>query len=145
MSLPRLGKTADLTDLMFQIFLTYAGTGVISLLFSVFPYWSGSAMRGLSTTFFFLNLVLFVLFCAATVARYWRFPSLWRTMLRHPVESLYLGTFPMGAVTLIGVATTVLHGQYGFGGRGFVYTLWAFWWVDIVVSALCCWGIVYVM
>ena len=102
-------------------------------------------MRGLSTTFLFLNLVLFVLFCAATVARYWRFPGVWGAMIRHPVQSLYLGTFPMGALTLIGVATTVLHGQYGFGGRGFLYTLWAFWWVDIAVSALCCWGIIYVM
>ena len=128
------------------MFFFNAGTGVISLLFSVFPYWRGShAMRGLSTTFFFLNLVLFVLFCAATVARYWRFPGVWGAMIRHPVQSLYLGTFPMGALTLIGVATTVLHGQYGFGGRGFLYTLWAFWWVDIAVSALCCWGIIYVM
>jgi tellurite resistance protein TehA-like permease len=126
-------------------FAANMGTGIISLLFSVFPYWGGSAMRGLSTAFFFLNLVLFILFCAATVARYWRFPGMWGTMLRHPVESLYLGTFPMGAVTLVGVATTVLHGQYGFGGRGFLYTIWAFWWVDMAVSALCCWGIIYVM
>jgi tellurite resistance protein TehA-like permease len=66
-------------------------------------------------------------------------------MLQHPVQSLYVGTFPMGAMTLISVATTVLHGKYGFGGRGFLYALWAFWWVDIAVSALCCWGIIYVM
>lgn len=66
-------------------------------------------------------------------------------MIRHPVESLYLGTFPMGATTLIGVGTTVLHGQYGFGGKGFLYTLWALWWIDVALSILCCWGGIYVM
>jgi len=116
----------------------HAGTGAISILFSVFPYWSGShVLRGLSTTFFFLNLVLFVIFCIANAARYWRSPSVWHAMMRHPVQSLFLGTFPMGAITLIGVATTVLHGQYGFGGRAFLYTLWGFWWLDVAVSALC--------
>ena len=116
------------------------------MLFSVFPYWSGSrGLRALSTTFFFLNLLLFVLFCAASAVRYWHFPGVWDAMLQHPVQSLYLGTFPMGALTLISVATTVLHGQYGFGGRGFLYTLWAFWWVDVALSALCCLGISYIM
>ena len=112
----------------------------------MFPYGSDSrVLRGLSTTFFFLNLVLFAIFCIANVARYGRSPSVWNTMLRHPVQSLYLGTFPMGSITLISVATTVLHGKYGFGGRGFLYVLWALWWVDITVSALCCWGVIYVM
>lgn len=127
-------------------FAVNMGTGVVSLLFSVFPYWSGSrVLRALSTAFFSLNLLLFVLFCAASAVRYWRFPGVWDAVLRHPVQGLYLGTFPMGALTLIAVATTVLHGQYGLGGRAFLYTLWALWWVDVALSALCCWGIVYVM
>lgn len=122
------------------------GTGAVSLLFSVFPYWTGShALRALSTAFFVLNLLLFVLFCGASAARYWCFPGVWRAMLRHPVQGLYVGTFPMGALTLIAVGTTVLHGQYGFGGRAFLYALWGCWWADVALSALCCWGIVYLM
>ncbi|KAH9172374.1 voltage-dependent anion channel [Lactarius sanguifluus] len=122
------------------------GTGAVSLLFSVFPYWAGShALRALSTAFFFLNLLLFVLFCGASAVRYWCFPGVWRAMLRHPVQGLYVGTFPMGALTLIAVGTTVLHGQYRFGGRAFLYALWGFWWADVALSALCCWGIVYLM
>ncbi|KAI9443569.1 voltage-dependent anion channel [Lactarius indigo] len=122
------------------------GTGSISLLFSVFPYWTGShTLRALSTAFFFLNLLLFVLFCGASAVRYWCFPGVWRAMLRHPVQGLYVGTFPMGALTLIAVGTTVLHGQYGFGGRAFLYALWGFWWADVAISALCCWGILYLM
>jgi tellurite resistance protein TehA-like permease len=66
-------------------------------------------------------------------------------MIRDPVQSLYLSTFPMGAVTLIGVGTTVLHDQYGFGGRAFLFTLWGLWWIDVAISFLCCWGLFYVM
>ncbi|KAH8981874.1 voltage-dependent anion channel [Lactarius akahatsu] len=127
-------------------FAVNMGTGAVSLLFSVFPYWTGSdALRALSTAFFFLNLLLFVLFCSASAVRYWCFPGVWRAMLRHPVQGLYVGAFPMGALTLIAVGTTVLHGQYGFGGRAFLYALWGLWWADVALSALCCWGVVYLM
>ncbi|KAH9026077.1 voltage-dependent anion channel [Lactarius pseudohatsudake] len=127
-------------------FAVNMGTGAVSLLVSVFPYWTGShALRALSAAFFFLNLLLFALFCGASAVRYWCFPGVWRAMLRHPVQGLYVGTFPMGALTLIAVGTTVLHGQYGFGGRAFLYALWALWWADVALSALCCWGIVYLM
>jgi len=66
-------------------------------------------------------------------------------MIRDPVQSLNLSTFPMGAATLIGVATTVIHGEYGFGGRGFIFALWGLWWVDVAISCLCCWWLVHVM
>jgi len=66
-------------------------------------------------------------------------------MIRHPVQSLYLSTFAMGAATLIGACTTVVHGQYGFGGQALLLTLWGLWWIDVAVSSLCCWGLVYVM
>jgi len=122
------------------------GTGAVSILFAVFPYGDQSgACRILSTAFFCLNLLLFVLFTVISIIRYTRFPDIWSTMIRHPVESLYLGTFPMGATTLIGVGTTVLHGQYGFGGQAFLYTLWGLWWIDVALSILCCWGVIYVM
>jgi tellurite resistance protein TehA-like permease len=122
------------------------GTGAVSILFSVFPYGDqNDTCRTLSTVFFALNLLLFVLFFAATITRYTRFPTTWSVMIRHPKESLSLGTFPMGAATLIGVGTTLLHGKYGFGGRAFVYTLWGLWWIDVALSILCCWGVIYAM
>jgi tellurite resistance protein TehA-like permease len=122
------------------------GTGAISGLFSVFPYGDKNGIcRALSTAFFVLNLLLFVLFFAVSITRYTHFPGVWSTMIRHPVGSLYLGTFPMGAATLISVGITVLHGQYGIGGQAFVYTLWGLWWIDVAISSLCCWGVIYAM
>lgn len=73
------------------------------------------------------------------------FPRIWHAILHHPVQSLYLGCFPMGAATLITVGITVVSQYWGFGGTAFVYVLWAFWWLDAILSFLCCFGLVYVM
>lgn len=102
-------------------------------------------MKVFSLAFFFLNLALFVLFSALSLARYILFPGIWNRMLRHPVQSLYLGTFPMGATTLFAVAITVIHDNYGFGGRPFAYAIWALWWLDVAISILCCWGTMHIM
>jgi len=84
-------------------------------------------MKITSLAFFLLNLILFILFSAVTFARYLLFPDVWSIMLQHPVQSLYVGTFPMGAATLISVAVSVVNGEFGFGGVSFLYFCWAAW------------------
>lgn len=71
--------------------------------------------------------------------------EVWRIMLHHPVQSLYLGTFPMGVTTLLNVALTIINQKYQIGGTPFLYTLWALWWLDVGLSILCCWGMVHFM
>lgn len=51
----------------------------------------------------------------------------------------------MGASTLLTVSITLIHSAYHFGGRPFVYVIWALWWVDVAISILCFWGIVHIM
>lgn len=102
-------------------------------------------MKLFSVVLFFFNLALFVLFTALSVARYTLFPGIWNRMLRHPIQSLYLGTFPMGATTLFTISITVLYGNYNFGGRPFVYLIWALWWLDVAITILCCWGTLHIM
>lgn len=102
-------------------------------------------MKILSLLFFFLNLGLFIIFAAVTTARYVLFPDLWSIMLQHPVQSLYLGCAPMGVATIISVAASLIHEGYGFGGKSFIYFVWAVWWLDVVVSALCCWQLMHIM
>ncbi|KAF8507752.1 voltage-dependent anion channel-domain-containing protein [Gautieria morchelliformis] len=122
------------------------GTGIISCLLHGFPYRGNpKIMNGFALAFFFLNLLLFSVFLALSVACYIMFPRIWRSILHHPVQSLYLGCFPMGADTLITVAIVVVNQYWGFGGVRFVYVLWAFWWLDAILSLLCCFGLIYVM
>jgi tellurite resistance protein TehA-like permease len=122
------------------------GTGAISLLLNGFPYGNERQIVTILTlAFFFLNLVLFCLFTAITIARYALFPDVWSIMLYHPVQSLYIGCFPMGAATLINVAATMINVRCGFGGRPFLLALWGCWWLDVTASLLCCWGMAHIM
>lgn len=94
---------------------------------------------------FFLNLSLFVLFTSITAARYIMFPGIWTLMINHPVQSLYLGTFPMAATTLINVAVQTIYIDHNFGGRRFLYAIWGLWWLDCFISCLCVFGLVHIM
>ncbi|KAJ7247883.1 voltage-dependent anion channel [Mycena haematopus] len=110
------------------------GTGGVTALISRFHFGQDSeAIKILTLLFFFLNLFFFITICAATIARYWIFPELWDAMLQHPTQSLFISTFPMGAATLINTALTI-NQTYSFSGPGFLYALWAFWWLDCAVS-----------
>ncbi|KZV73345.1 hypothetical protein PENSPDRAFT_603150 [Peniophora sp. CONT] len=127
-------------------FAANMGTGSISILFANYPYGNTTLpMQALSTVFFFLNLFLFVALTTASAYRYLRYPDIWRLMIHHPVQSLFLGCFPMGAATLISVASGVLYTDFGFGGTPFLYFLWACWWLDSAISAACVFWLVHIM
>ncbi|KAF5393523.1 hypothetical protein D9757_000577 [Collybiopsis confluens] len=122
------------------------GTGSISLLFYAFPYKTGSEAFIIWTLiFFFLNLTLFIVFCVITLARYVMFPEIWGTMIRHPSQSLFTGTFPMGATTLLSIAVSLISERFHLGGKPFLYTMWGLWWLDVAISVICCWGMVHIM
>ncbi|KAG1751529.1 voltage-dependent anion channel [Suillus paluster] len=121
------------------------GTGATSALVHAFPYGNGSpAIKVATLIIFFLNLLLFVFFTGATIARYVMFPDIWLKMIRHPTQGLFMGAFPMGAATLINIAL-VAHQEWNFGGIGFLYTLWGCWWLDSIVSYLIAFGMLHAM
>ncbi|KAF8200839.1 voltage-dependent anion channel [Pholiota molesta] len=128
------------------LFAITMGTGGISTLFVVFPYGIGStAMTVMSLIFFFLNLFLFILFMVLVAAKYIYYPDRWAALVQNPVTSLYAGTFPMGATTLINVAVLIIHTKYGIGGKGLLYFIWVMWWLDVVIACLCTWVGVHIM
>jgi hypothetical protein len=71
-------------------FAVTMGTGVVSILLNGLPY-NGDWLYWLSIIVFALNIFLFVLFTFISVLRYTLFPGIWTAMLRHPVQSLFLG------------------------------------------------------
>ncbi|KZV84343.1 hypothetical protein EXIGLDRAFT_753906 [Exidia glandulosa HHB12029] len=121
------------------------GTGVVSILFHAFPYGQQhGVLRGLSWAFTLLNGCLFVVFSGMTVARYILFPYVWRLMLLHPVQSLFLGCIPMGFATLVNQGVNLVNDYQLGGNKAFVYTLWAAWGLDAAVSVLVCFGMVHI-
>lgn len=102
-------------------------------------------MQYTALSFELLNLFFFVVLTAIGLARYTFFRGVWASMLRHPVQSLFLGCFPMGLSNLIVGAVGTIHGYFNFGGTGFLYALWGLWWADVVMSMAICFGQLHIM
>ena len=102
-------------------------------------------MQYIALSFLVLNIALFILLTSCGVARYTMFRDIWRTMIHHPVQSLYLGCFPMGFATIIMGSVAILYESFGFGGRGFLMSLWALWCLDVALALLVCFGQLHVM
>ncbi|KAK0203343.1 voltage-dependent anion channel [Desarmillaria ectypa] len=122
-------------------FTVNMSTGILSILFHDFPYGTGSwGMRFATLTFFFLNFCLYILFTVLSVVRFIMFPEIWGILCRHPVERLFICAFPTGAITLLAIAVSLIHEDYSFGDKPFLYVIWAFWWLDVAGSILCFFG-----
>ncbi|KAK9857967.1 hypothetical protein WJX84_001334 [Apatococcus fuscideae] len=76
------------------------GTGIVANLLQIAPH-KFRGMDRIANAFFFLNCFLFILFTLISIVRYTRYPWVVRPMLHHPVQSMFIGTFPMGLSTII--------------------------------------------
>ncbi|KAF4634899.1 hypothetical protein G7Y89_g3188 [Cudoniella acicularis] len=101
-------------------FAVNMGTGIVSILLHNLPY-NGIWLYWISVVIFCLNVGLFTTFLSISIARYTIYPEIWPAMIRHPAQSLFLGTFPMGLATIINM----------------VVFAWALWWFDMAVSLAC--------
>ena len=90
------------------------GTGIVSILLHNLPY-NGDWLYWISVIVFCLNVALFVLFLGISVVRYTLYPEIWRVMIRHPAQSLFLGTFPMGLATIVNMVVFVCVPAWGAG------------------------------
>lgn len=116
------------------------GTGIVSQLLFNMPY-RGPGQRTAGVVFFIANLVLFTTFTCITILRYIMFPQIPLLLLKHPSESLYVGTVPMAWATIVNMA--VYTGAHY--GTGLVTVAYVGWWVDVVMSIVTCFLVTYLM
>ncbi|KAI9851180.1 MAG: hypothetical protein M1838_004289 [Thelocarpon superellum] len=117
------------------------GTGVVSILLFQLPY-NGVWLYYLSIVFFGLNILLFTLFAIISVLRYTLFRDIWGIMMRHPTQSLFLGTVPMGFATIVNMFVFVCVPAWG----DWAITLaWTLWWADVVVAVSVCFFLPFVI
>ncbi|KAI7270233.1 putative C4-dicarboxylate transporter/malic acid transport protein [Hortaea werneckii] len=111
------------------------GTGITSILLHNLPY-NGVWLRYLSYILFALNVLLFTIFSLISLLRYTLYPETWHAMIRHPAQSLFIGTFPMGLATIVNMVAFVCVPAWG----GATWKLaWALWWIDSGLAlATCC-------
>jgi tellurite resistance protein TehA-like permease len=121
------------------------GTGIVSVLFhTLSTTYPGhhSLLHVLSIAFFALNVLLFFAILLFSILRYVLYPATWSLMLQHPVQSLFLGTLPMGFATIVNMFTLVCVPKWG--GRT-AQVAWAMWWIDPIISVACCLGLPFQM
>ena len=106
------------------------GTGIVSILLFRLPY-NGDWLYWLSIVVFVLNVALFILFFFISVLRYTLWPAILPAMMRHPMQSLFLGTFPMGLSTIVTMVVLVCVPAWGAPA---VTLAWALWWIDTALS-----------
>ncbi|KAF7899158.1 uncharacterized protein EAF01_008371 [Botrytis porri] len=117
------------------------GTGIVSILLHNLPY-NGAWLKYISIVIFVLNIVLFCTFLGISLVRYILYPQIWSAMIRHPAQSLFLGTFPMGLATIINMIVFVCVPAWG---GWVVYLAWTLWWIDAVVSVATCFYLPFVI
>jgi hypothetical protein len=101
------------TDIGFiRWFSVTMGTGIVSILLHNLPY-NGIWLYWLSVIIFALNVFLFCLFLIISILRYTIYPQIWSAMIRHPSQSLFLGTFPMGLATIVNMIVFVCVPAWG--------------------------------
>jgi tellurite resistance protein TehA-like permease len=115
--------------------------GIISILIYSAPH-PFSGQYYIAVTFYVLNIVLFCIFLLLSIARYVMYPWVGLLMLQHPVQSLFIGTFPMGLATIVNATALIAVPAYGDWA---VELTFALWWIDAILSVLSCYGITFLM
>ncbi|KAH7383061.1 MFS transporter [Cadophora sp. MPI-SDFR-AT-0126] len=122
-------------------FIITMSTGVLSIALHQLPF-NGSWLQIISTIFFVLNLILFLLFTFISFLRYFLYPNIFPAVLRHPHQSLFLATFPVGLATLINMTVLVCVPVWG---RGMATLAWVLWWIDAVLAVVACFHLTFVI
>lgn len=118
------------------------GTGILFLsLHESYP----SALPGqgvLTRGLWLFDMVLYLVFAILLLSRFVLFPDALGRLLRHPVQSMFLGAIPMGLVP-------ILDGWLLFGepvlGHAAVSLAQTLWWMDAFLAVLFGWLVPYFM
>ncbi|KAH7109598.1 sulfite transporter Ssu1 [Dendryphion nanum] len=111
-------------------FSVTTGTGITSILIHNLPY-NGRWLYYISIVLFALNIAIFLLLSVMSVLRYTLFHGMWSSMLAHPVQSLFLGTIPMGLATIINMIVFVCVPAWGSWAA---ILAWVLWWIDVILA-----------
>ncbi|KAL1969193.1 hypothetical protein VTN77DRAFT_447 [Rasamsonia byssochlamydoides] len=106
------------------------GTGIVAVLLISIPF-HAHWLYYLSIIFFILNTALFASALFTSILRYSLYPEIWFAMIRDPVNSLFLGTMPMGFATLVEMWVFVCVPAWGPWAS---IVAWVLWMIDAVIA-----------
>ncbi|KAJ9477224.1 putative Sulfite efflux pump SSU1 (putative) [Pseudozyma hubeiensis] len=110
------------------------GTGVIATLLNLLPWPSiHSGLRYPAACFLLGDIVIFILFVCAFFARYLMYPEVVPLTIKHPQKSMFLGTLPMGLITIISGIAQLGTNEFELG-IGFALAASGLWWAATAIS-----------
>lgn len=118
-------------------FTVSMGTGIVALTLAAFPY-AFPGRLALAFGLWVATAVIFTVLSVAFVARAVLFPETIGRLLRHPVQSMFLGAIPMGLAPVINGLIVF----YGNSKAGLALDLWI---VDVILSLISGWVVPYYM
>ncbi|KAL4791362.1 voltage-dependent anion channel [Aspergillus venezuelensis] len=111
-------------------FSVIMGTGIVSQQLNTLPY-NAEWLYWISVGIFALNVFLFLIACIISLLRYTLYPEIFKAMISHPVQSMFVGTLPMGLATIVNMFCLVCVPAWGDWAKDFA---WAIWIIDAVIS-----------
>ena len=106
------------------------GTGALALALNQIPF-PIPGIYDLAGGLWLLDILLFVLFTVIYAAQWIFFFDEARRIVRHSVQSMFLGAIPMGLATIV-------NGLLIFGGgKQAVWIAHGLWWLDVILSVIC--------
>ncbi len=132
-----LRRLAHPRELMRQFtpnwFTVNMGTGIVFLMLAQFPYRAPGIMAT-AHALFWIDAVLFTLFLALFAGRWMFFYEDALPLLRHPVQSMFLGALPMALIPLVnGLVAFHAHSAWAVG------LATRLWWIDVALSLASGW------
>ncbi|CAE6448168.1 unnamed protein product [Rhizoctonia solani] len=112
------------------------GTGVNVILLLTLPWPSIlQFVRPIAAFFLILDIVLFALFSGTIITRYTLHPEIVGLTLGHATHSLFLGTIPMGLITILGAIALVCTHAYDLSLNWALAASYG-WWFALVMSGV---------
>ncbi|KAK0518734.1 Plasma membrane sulfite pump involved in sulfite metabolism, partial [Tilletia horrida] len=110
------------------------GTGVLTILINLLPWPSiHPGLRYVAIIFLFLDIFIFITFTLAFAARYSIWPQVLPLTIKHPQKSMFLGTAPMGLITIISGIAQMGTREFTLG-IGFALAASGLWWAAVLIS-----------
>lgn len=111
-------------------FTANMGTGIVFLILLALP-WQWPGQHALALVLWLLDMAMFAAFSVMFVGRLLRHRDTVMPLLRHPVQSMFLGAIPMGLIPIVN--GMVLFGLPWFG-QAALSVAQALWWFDAALA-----------
>jgi C4-dicarboxylate transporter/malic acid transport protein len=99
------------------------GNGIVSLVLAALPL-SFPGQHALAVSLWCMDIVLYAVFTAMFAARWIFYPETIKPLLHHPLQSMFLGTLPMGLAPIINGIVLFAAPHFGTGAYSLAYGLW---------------------